>query len=284
MIGIGGAYPQHSTGFGGGSKLALGVLGRASIAKLHFGHPSMQGSYEIHNEFRADLDEISRMIGLRWTVMLHVDAHRRIVRLVAGDPVAAYPEAAAFSRERFIAPLPANVDVVIANAYPMDISATFMRSKGVIPLLHAPIGASRVLLAACPEGIGHHGLFPLDPPGGMAHVRRRIAMAKARGWPEVARLGVAVAGRRLKTASRRSRARPEGTPSAAPMPMLLYQTIEPVAPSLDRIPGMRIIPTWTEVIEAITDQQAGKTNLRVAIYPCAPLQVFESERPAQLRR
>ncbi len=44
VLGIGGVYPQHSTGFGGGSKLALGVLGRRSIARLHYGHPSMEGS------------------------------------------------------------------------------------------------------------------------------------------------------------------------------------------------------------------------------------------------
>jgi len=44
MIGVGGVYPQHSTGFGGGTKLALGVLGKRSIVALHYGHLSMDGS------------------------------------------------------------------------------------------------------------------------------------------------------------------------------------------------------------------------------------------------
>jgi hypothetical protein len=160
VIGVGGAYPQHSTGFGGGVKLAIGVLGRASITRLHLGHESMNGRYDVENDFRADLAEIAGMIGLRWMVMVHVNARRQIVRLAAGDPAHTYPAAAAFSRERFAAPPPDDADVVIANAYPMDISATFMRSKGVLPLLHAPLGASRLLLAACPEGLGHHGPFP----------------------------------------------------------------------------------------------------------------------------
>jgi nickel-dependent lactate racemase len=36
--------PQHSTGFGGGSKLTIGVLGKRSIVALHYRHPSRAGS------------------------------------------------------------------------------------------------------------------------------------------------------------------------------------------------------------------------------------------------
>jgi hypothetical protein len=50
------------------------------------------------------------------------------------------------------------VRLVIANAYPMDLSATFVRSKGMIPLAHAAAGASRVLIGAASEGMGNHGL------------------------------------------------------------------------------------------------------------------------------
>jgi lactate racemase len=120
----------------------------------------MNGRYDIDNDFRTDLADVARLIGLRWMVMVHVNGRRQIVRLVSGDPEHAYPAAAAFSRERFAAPLPKDADVVVANAYPMDVSATFMRSKGVIPLLRAPSGASRLLLAACPEGVGHHAFSP----------------------------------------------------------------------------------------------------------------------------
>ncbi|UCE24403.1 MAG: DUF2088 domain-containing protein, partial [Candidatus Zixiibacteriota bacterium] len=54
IVGVGGVYPQHSTGFGGGGKLALGVLGRKSIKHLHFGHPAVGGNYNIENDFRRD--------------------------------------------------------------------------------------------------------------------------------------------------------------------------------------------------------------------------------------
>lgn len=271
VLGIGGVYPQHSTGFGGGSKLALGVLGRSSIQRLHFGRDGADGRYDVENEFRRDLDDIAAMIGLRWIVMCHVDARRRIVRLVAGDPVLAYPAAAAFSRIRYAAPKPGDADVVISNAYPMDISATFMRSKGVIPLLHARPGASRILVAACPEGVGHHGLFPLDPPTGLARVRRRVAIARARGWRDVRGI---VAGRARQVAMRIRRSAP--APSLPiRQPILLYQTVDPVSALPARLSGMVTMPTWSDLIETIETQQGGREELRVVVYVCAPLQVFE---------
>jgi nickel-dependent lactate racemase len=160
VIGIGGVYPQRSTGFGGGSKLAIGVLWKRSIVALHYRHPSVDGSYEVGNDFRRDLDEIAAMIGLHTSVSLQLDAERRPVRAVSGDHRAYYREAVAFALAAYAAPPPATADVVMANAYPIDTSLTFMRSKGVAPLLQARPGASRVLVSACSEGAGHHGLFP----------------------------------------------------------------------------------------------------------------------------
>ena len=130
VIGIGGVYPQHSTGFGGGSKLALGVLGKRSIVALHYGHPSMESSYEVHNDFRRDLDEVAALIGLRTSISVHVDADRQVVRVVSGDHRRYYEAAVAFSRNRYRAPLPGHADLVVSNAYPIDVSLTFMRSKG----------------------------------------------------------------------------------------------------------------------------------------------------------
>jgi hypothetical protein len=228
----------------------------------------MEGRYDVKNDFRADLAEIARMVGLRWTVMVHVNARREIVRLVSGDPEQAYPAAAAFARERYAAPLPGDADVVVSNAYPMDISATFMRSKGVIPLNHAAPGASRLLLAACPEGVGHHGLFPLQPPTGRRRLRQRVEMIRARGWREVARLAVSLARRPF-------RARAPAPTGPRRQPILMFQTIDPPTALPRSLPGMRVVETWSDVLDTIRAQQSGRDGLRVVVYPCAPLQVFE---------
>src|SRR5215469_13954033 len=63
IVGIGGIYPNHTAGFGGGSKLALGVLGMRSIMHLHYRHKALGwGMLDADNTFRKDLDEIARAI------------------------------------------------------------------------------------------------------------------------------------------------------------------------------------------------------------------------------
>src|SRR3954469_3887105 len=241
VIGVGGVYPQHSTGFGGGAKLALGALGRASTSRLHYGHPSMEGSYDIDNDFRRDLGEIAALIGLRTSVSAHVDADREIVRLVCGDHDRYYADAVAFAREAYLAPLPGDADVVISNAYPIDVSLTFMRSKGIIPLLHAAPGASRILVSACPEGVGHHGLFPFVPNPGRWRYRHMARRARAR--PGV--IPRALARRATRMLRRRGTpAAPAPAPAPEPRPIWLHPPGRAPGELPVNLPGMTALYTW----------------------------------------
>jgi hypothetical protein len=38
---------------------------------------------------------------------------------------------------------------------------------------------------------------------------------------------------------------------------------------------MQVVETWSAVLDTIRAQQQGKGGLRVVVYACAPLQVFE---------
>ncbi|MBV9126124.1 MAG: DUF2088 domain-containing protein, partial [Planctomycetes bacterium] len=106
LVGIGGLYPNYTAGFGGGSKLALGVLGFRSIAALHFGHPSMGwGTRDGRSQFRQDLDEIAHRVGLGTTVSLLLNGDREVVGVHCGAPQACFAEALR-SREAFRAPPP----------------------------------------------------------------------------------------------------------------------------------------------------------------------------------
>jgi len=274
VLGVGGVYPQHSTGFGGGSKLAIGVLGRASISRLHYRHPSAEGSYDTANDFRRDLDEIAAMIGLRTSVSAHVDADRQLVRLVCGDHGRYYDDAVAFALETYRAPLPGDADVVISNAYPIDVSLTFMRSKGIIPLLHAAPGASRILVSACPEGLGHHGLFPFVPNPERWAYRHMARRALARPGLIPARLAQR-AVRMLRRPVSNDGAEP--APAAAPPPRPIWLHAPGRAPGdlPVNLPGMTAVYAWDEVLERIRAEQDGREDLRVVVYPCAPLHVLE---------
>lgn len=278
IIGIGGIYPQHSTGFGGGSKLALGVLGRRSITRLHYRHKSVGGSYDIENDFRRELDEIARIVGLRSLISLHVDSRRRPVRIVTGDWERFYPHEVAFAKKAYRAPLPVKADVVISNAYPIDVSLTFMRSKGVIPLVHAPAHASKILISACSEGIGHHGLFPFISTGRLDRPRRaaRSAIARPGSVPKM------VAGR-LKRNLKQKRGAETGERAAqtgsfhqqrrSTSPILLYLPEHVALP--DVIPGMQTMTSWPAVLDRVAEEQTGRKTLDVVIFPCSPLQVLD---------
>jgi nickel-dependent lactate racemase len=282
VIGIGGVYPQHSTGFGGGSKLALSVLGKRSIIGLHYGHPSGGGSYDVRNDFRRDLDEIARMIGLGTSISLHLNADRDVVRVVSGDHQRYYEDAVAFAVRAYLAPPPGDADVVISNAYPIDVSLTFMHSKGLIPLLHARPGASRVIVSACTEGVGHHGLFPFV--NGPRFQRQRHMLRILRTTPAAVPAKAArLVSMRLPLApvlARRGRSplrgRAGGPAANGQMtPIWLYAAGRAPGSLPRQIPGMTALYDWNDVLERVQQEQRGKHRLDVAVYPCAPLQVLD---------
>lgn len=271
VIGVAGVYPQFSTGFGGGAKLALGALSTSSIARLHYWHSSVHGSYTVDNDFRRDLEEIAQLVGLRWSVSMQVDAFRRPVRVVCGDHEQYYADQVAFARRTFAAPGAADADVVVANGYPMDVSLTFTRSKGVVPLLYASPGASRVLIAACPEGIGLHTLFPFVAAPRFHrqhHVARIIRYTPGQAAARVAaRLGRL--GRRNGVAA----CRHVGLRS-----IWLFAPGQAPGALPSSIPEMTAVYDWSEVIERIEEEQGRARPLKVVVYPCAPLHVLELDR------
>jgi nickel-dependent lactate racemase len=265
LVGIGGFYPNYTAGFGGGSKLALGVLGFRSIAALHYGHPSMGwGTADSQSPFRRDLDEIAYRIGLGTTVSLLLNGDREVVAVRCGAPQACYAVALRSAREAFRAPPPGErTDVVIANAYPNDLSLTFARMKGMDPLWHAPLGATRIAIASCSEGLGFHGLFPfLNAP---RYHRQRMMVLRARVLLARPRL---LAQKVYRFLSRRREGRP-----AVRNPIWLYRPAAVKGPGVPaEVPGIRVTSSWDEIIEAVRREQSGRDALRATVYSCAPLQ------------
>jgi nickel-dependent lactate racemase len=260
LIGIGGVYPQNSTGFGGGAKLVLRVLGRRSIINLHYGNSSEQGSYNIDNDFRRELEEIADMLRLETSVCLHVDAHREAVRITTGDHRALYRDTVAFAKGPYRAAPPQDADLVVANAYPMDLSLTFLRSKAITPLLRAAPSASRVLIAGCPEGVGRHGLYPFLDRGLAARLRQlyRHLLVHPRQVPKAAAIKAA---RLLQPTSSQPLTRP----------IWLYTHNAEASTRSSR--PFRATDSWEVILGRIRMEQA-RRPLRVALYPCSPLQVL----------
>jgi nickel-dependent lactate racemase len=272
VVGVGGIYPNHTAGWGGGSKLALGVLGFESIRHLHYRHNGVGwGASRNSNSFRQDLDEIARMIGLTTMVSLHVNADRDPIRITCGNHFEYFGKEVGFAKEVFSAPIPENADLIISNTYPNDLSLTFAAMKGITPLLHSPPAASRVAIAACREGVGYHGLFPLvDRPrfNRERHVLRRMSAMRPREFVQKAVSRLFLKTRATLTSSRD----PECTRQKPTHPVWLYRPGVHAEPLPSQIPGMRVVCDWSEVLEQVKREQGDKNHIRVLIYPCAPLQ------------
>jgi nickel-dependent lactate racemase len=280
IMGIGGLYPNHTAGFGGGSKLIMGVLDLRVISALHHGtEEAGWGGDALASRFRRDLDEIARLVGLEFLVTLHVNADCKVVRVRCGDPSRYYPEEVAFAREAFRAPVAEGADVVIANAFPNDLSVTFALMKGDFPLRLAPPRASRILIAACSEGAGSHGVYPVVaiPPLHEQRDRlRRLSLLSAgelaaKAWGRVRRLAAPGAPPKSMTRDVSS-----ARPSHHAHPIWLYHTAAAPGDLPATARGARIVGRWTDVLDAVAGEQRQDARLQVFVYPCSPLQVVSA--------
>jgi nickel-dependent lactate racemase len=278
VIGIGGVYPNYTAGYGGGSKLALGVLGFRSILSLHYSHRSIgRGLCTDRDTFRADLNEIADMMRIRSMISVQVNADRKPIRIRCGDYLSYYQDEATFARRTYTAPPPGDADVVISNAYPTDLSLTFALMKGAAPLHQCRAESSRILLASCSEGLGGHGLFPVVNVPKLHRYKTYLRFASirplvfARKIPSALSTRIGISNENARTIPIRVWKNPvwlyAGTNSAGALP--------------PQAPGVRITKSWSEIVQAIGREQDIARRLKVLVYPCAPLLCLSAaERPA----
>lgn len=274
VIGVGGIYPNHTAGFGGGTKIILGVLGMRSIFHLHYNHSSSGwGKEGSTGAFRKDLDEIARMAKLKTCLSLQIDAKGDLIRLDCGEPTEYYQEAVKFCQNTFSAPKPHNADVVISNTYPNDLSLTFASMKGFVPLHCCKKDSSRIAIASCREGVGLHNIYPyVTPPRlfKLRHVARCFIALDFRAFIQK------ICNRLMPAASRSQRHASEIQEDdglgISRHPIWVYRPDEQSADLANTLSNLKIISDWQEIVDAIEVEQGSGKKLKVAVYPCAFLQ------------
>jgi nickel-dependent lactate racemase len=153
--------PHFMAGFSGGRKLICPGLAGLDTLKIWHGpdfleHPNARTGCLDGNPVHEENTAIGRMAGCDFIVNVVIDAKRQILRVVAGDMVAAHLEGVAFAREPVTATIPEAVDIVVTTSagYPLD--TTFYQCvKGMVAAL--PIvkpGGTIILAASLSEGIG----------------------------------------------------------------------------------------------------------------------------------
>jgi lactate racemase len=119
-VGLGGLLPHGLAGFGGGAKLVL--PGVAGIETIDHSHRQVLGNTGLarvdDNEFRLNLEEGTRMVGLHFKVDTVLNNRREIIGLFAGDFVAAHRAAAGMARLAYSTETVRDADIVVVNSYP----------------------------------------------------------------------------------------------------------------------------------------------------------------------
>ncbi len=127
-ISFGCVEPHTIAGFGGGYKnLFPGVAGKATIAANHALNTTPQtfngvGTKPEDNPMRCDLEECGKLVPTKvFIVNAVLDGYQRIVKIVAGDPIAAHREGVKTAQLIFGAKIEKQADVLITSSHPMNI-------------------------------------------------------------------------------------------------------------------------------------------------------------------
>lgn len=164
-IGIGQISPHGGPGFSGGAKLVLpGVAGMESIVANHKPGRLKMGLLVVEgNEWRDDMEESARLVGIDIIADVVMNGDKGIAGLFVGDVVAAHRQGVKRALEVMATPLPsAPVDIGVFNQYPKDTE--FMHLGHALHVLNSaprPFlkpGGTMVIVSASSDGFGFHSL------------------------------------------------------------------------------------------------------------------------------
>lgn len=159
VVGTGNIEFHYKAGYTGGHKALLpGVCSKKTIEANHllgFQPGAMPGKIA-GNPMREDIEEGGRLGRLCFIVNAVLNSRKQIVRVVAGDPVAAHREGVVYVDRMYKRILPSRADIVLASCggFPKDINL-YQAQKGIENASHAvKDGGHIILLAECSDGIG----------------------------------------------------------------------------------------------------------------------------------
>jgi nickel-dependent lactate racemase len=159
VICTGNIEPHYMAGYSGGLKAILpGVCSRNTIEQNHrmMTQPGSRAGNIDGNPVREDIDDVSKLVEVDLIVNAILDDRRRIVKVVAGDPIAAHRKGAQYSDTIYKVKVPEPADIVIASpgGYPRDINL-YQAQKALENARQATRpGGIIILVAQCMEGSG----------------------------------------------------------------------------------------------------------------------------------
>lgn len=189
---------HYFAGYSGGLKALIpGVCTEATIQANHrrMTEPGAVTGRLDGNPVRDDIEEAGALVGADFIVNVVLDEGKRIVRAVAGDPILAHRAgcAALDAFGRATVDRPADVVVIGAGGSPKDLNL-YQAQKALDNGRHiVRPGGVLLLVAECPEGLGHHTFEEwMRDPGGLDGILARIRREFVIGGHKAAAVAMAM--------------------------------------------------------------------------------------------
>ena len=150
---------HYFAGYSGGAKAIMpGVSTRAAIQANHsrMVESAACAGHLKGNPVREDIEEAAAMVGVDFILNVVLDAHKEIIRAVAGDVTAAHRAGCAFLDTLYRKELPRRADIVLVSqgGAPKDLNL-YQTQKALDNAKHAvKPGGVVVLIGSCREGLG----------------------------------------------------------------------------------------------------------------------------------
>lgn len=150
---------HYFAGYSGGAKAIMpGVSTRAAIQANHsrMVESAACAGHLKGNPVREDIEEAAAMVGVDFILNVVLDAHKEIIRAVAGDVTAAHRAGCAFLDTLYRKELPRRADIVLVSqgGAPKDLNL-YQTQKALDNAKHAvKPGGVIVLMGSCKEGLG----------------------------------------------------------------------------------------------------------------------------------
>lgn len=150
---------HYFAGYSGGAKAVMpGVSTREAIQANHSRMvlPEARAGLLEGNPVREDIEEAAAMVGVDFIVNVVLDAHKEIIKAVAGDVVRAHRAGCAFLDTLYRVDIPERADIVLVSqgGAPKDLNL-YQTQKALDNARHAvKPGGVVVLMGSCAEGLG----------------------------------------------------------------------------------------------------------------------------------
>jgi lactate racemase len=164
LIATGIVEPHQYAGYSGGCKtVAVGAAGEALIAHTHgpafVDHPGTRLGRIEGNPFHEAVTEAARRANLRFILNVVLDDHKRVLRVTAGEPDAAFKDLVDFAKSVYEVSIDQQYDIAIGGVgFPKDANL-YQASRAPSYLYFAPKPVVRpggyfIISARCEEGAG----------------------------------------------------------------------------------------------------------------------------------